>query len=64
MEWEEYKNKKKKIMSNYNYNLEETTIKCPKCGEFIYRDVSVVLASYPPQYKYICIKCDWQDTYF
>lgn len=62
MEWEEYK--KKKITFNFNNNLKETTIKCPKCGEFIYKDVSVVLTSYPPQYRYVCTKCGWQDTYF
>lgn len=62
MEWEEYK--KKKITFNFNNKLEETTIKCPKCGELIYKDVSVVLTSYPPQYRYVCVKCGWQDTYF
>lgn len=51
-------------MSDYGGNLQETNIKCPKCGKFIYKDVGVVLASYPPQYRYTCINCGWQDTYY
>lgn len=67
MEWEEYKEKRKTVF-NYNgnlqYNLQETNIKCPKCKKFIYRDVGIVLSTYPPQYRYICMDCGWQDTYY
>lgn len=63
MEWEEYK-EKKKIMLDYGGNLQETNIKCPKCKKFIYKDIGMVLASYPPQYRYTCMNCGWQDTYY
>lgn len=63
MEWEEYK-EKKKIMFDYGGNLQETNIKCPECKKFIYKDVGIVLASYPPQYRYVCMNCGWQDTYY
>ena len=63
MEWEEYK-EKKKIMLDYGGNLQETNIKCPKCGKFIYKDVGMVLATFPPEYRYTCMKCGWQDTYY
>ena len=63
MEWEEYKDLKSTLM-NYRGNLQETDIKCPKCGEPIYKDLSIVLTTYPPQYRYTCLKCGWEDTYF
>ena len=31
---------------------------CPNCGEDL---KEVVLASYPPQYKVYCPKCNWEN---
>lgn len=30
---------------------------CPDCGTELIKDESVVLTSYPPQFKYECPKC-------
>ena len=34
-----------------------TFYSCPKCGELVSVDTSVVLTSYPPQYSYCCPHC-------
>lgn len=34
-------------------------VKCPECGEFIYRDNTVICTSNPPKSKYFCKKCRW-----
>ena len=34
---------------------------CPNCGEIIYKNLTLVLTSYPSQYKYKCPKCPWQQ---
>ena len=33
------------------------TYKCPKCGGRVVVDRSMVLASYPPKYRAVCIEC-------
>lgn len=38
---------------------EVTAIACPCCGKALYKDVSVVLTSLPPKYKYFCNSCGW-----
>ncbi len=38
--------------------------KCPKCGEYMLLDTSVVLTSYPPQYPYKCEHCGHYDSSF
>lgn len=40
-----------------------TDIECPKCGRRIYLDDTVVLTTYPPQYRYWC-SCGWDGTSF
>lgn len=35
----------------------EPLFACPKCGGDMYRDLSLVFASYPPKYKYFCKNC-------
>lgn len=53
--WEEYQS-----FEYANSNYEDTNIECPNCKtERLLRDISVVLTSYPPQYRYICPKCHW-----
>lgn len=32
-------------------------IRCPNCGEIVQVDASKILTSYPPQYKWKCLKC-------
>lgn len=34
-------------------------VKCPECGELLYRDNTVICASNPPKSKYFCKKCKW-----
>ena len=34
-------------------------IECPKCSALIYKNISLVLTSYPPQYQFHCEKCGW-----
>lgn len=55
--WKEFKNRNKGVPMH----LELTDIICPRCkGDTpLYRRTDVVLASYPPKYGYICLKCDW-----
>lgn len=49
--------------ADYEHNqYEPTNIECPECGEKIYRFVGIVLATYPPQYRYECKKCGWSGT--
>ena len=46
------------IMSNYS----EPCFKCPKCGGNVRRNLTMTLASYPPQYRYDCDKCEYSTT--
>lgn len=34
--------------------------KCPKCGNGVKRDYSVVYMSNPPKYKYFCRECGYK----
>lgn len=58
MEWNEFKSLKR-IVPN---NLELTDIKCPKCGQYIFRRTDIVLATFPPQHSYVCTNCKWTGT--
>lgn len=55
--WEDF------IAGNKNENslegYEKTDIACPKCGAAVWKNVEIVLASYPAKYSYICMKCGW-----
>jgi len=54
--WEDFKNNiHKDIPSKYQI----TQIICPKCGKPLYRDQSIVLTTYPPQFSYVCLSCNW-----
>lgn len=63
MTWEEYKNERAthNIYKN-NQHYIKTDIECPNCGEFIYKNISLALTSYPPQYQFHCEKCGWYGT--
>lgn len=66
MKWEDYKKEKTLALSKSNplEVLSMTNMECPICGNIIYKDVGLVLASNPPQYKYKCLRCGWSDTYY
>ena len=40
-------------------NETKTHLKCPECGELLYRDNTLIYASNPPMSKYFCKKCRW-----
>jgi len=65
MEWEEYKNQEKdKFKISGSNDWVKTEITCPKCGSSVYKNIEVVLTSYPPHYQYKCISCDWVGTWY
>ena len=57
IEWKDFTNNNKEIY--YPSNREITEIKCPECGEPLYRRIDIILTSYPPKYRYECGKCNW-----
>lgn len=58
--WDEHTATAAKWYSNMNMK-ERTNILCPKCGQYIYRDLGTVLTTYPPQYRYEC-ECGWSEV--
>jgi len=60
MTWKEYQNQRRQsnIYKN-NQHYIRTDIECPECGALIYKNISLVLTSYPPQYQFHCEKCGW-----
>ena len=42
---------------------ELTNILCPVCQRRIYKNLGVVLTTYPPQYRYEC-ECGWSGISF
>ena len=64
MKWTDYQ-----IAIRQTYNLFndgqtwiQTEVECPKCGKFLYKNMSLVLTSYPPKYQYKCSNCKWFQT--
>ena len=57
MTWEDFKREKN---FQYGTGYKITDIECPKCGEKIYKDTMTVLTTYPPQSRYVCMKCFWE----
>jgi len=51
----------KSLPMENNLQYQKTDIECPKCKKFIYKDVSMVLTSNPPQYRYVC-ECGWSGS--
>lgn len=60
-DWEEYKVQSNRVTIDSS-QWKKVDVKCPKCGEPIYKNITIVLASYPPQYQYKCFACGWTDT--
>lgn len=61
MTWEEFTDTRIKFHNFVDQAKVPTDIVCPKCGEKVYRDDSVIYASMPPKLKYFCDKCGWSD---
>ena len=57
IEWNDYVNGN--TYKPTQLNLVETNIKCPVCGEPLYKDISVIYTSNPPKYRFSCKKCNW-----
>lgn len=55
MKWEEFKGEE----ISYSPRYVETDIECPACGERIFKDQLMIMASMPPKHKYVCLKCGW-----
>lgn len=60
MEWDEFIRQRDSFYIQDQLSI--TDIKCPMCGQYIFVDNSVILASNPPQRRYICKKCGWKGT--
>lgn len=59
MKWEDFCHYQS--LNTIDVEYEPTNIECPKCGELLKKYIRVVLASYPPKYRYDCLKCGWSD---
>ena len=66
MNWYDYQAEKQRERNIFNDNQLwiKTEIECPNCGELIYKNMSLVLTSYPPQYTYKCPNCKWSQAGF
>ena len=62
MEWDEFVRLRKDSGFYVQDKLSITDIKCPICGEYIFVNNNIILASNPPQRRYICKKCGWKGT--
>ena len=61
MEWGEFVDQRRNSFYIQD-KLSITDIKCPVCKQYIFVDNSMILASNPPQRRYICKKCGWKGT--
>ena len=66
MNWYDYQAEKKRERNIFNDNQLwiKTIVECPNCGEVLYKNMSLALASYPPQYSYKCPNSKWHQTGF
>lgn len=63
--WEEFKQGRLDNIKYIGHNqYQKTDIECPECGQPLYKNVTMILTSYPPQHQYHCMKCDWTGTSF
>lgn len=58
MEWQEYQ-KMMDILGIDTSEWQKTYVKCPICGEYIYKNTKTTLSTYPVKFKYKCFNCDW-----
>ena len=63
LEWEDFKEQSDRITIGSS-QWEKVDVKCPKCGQPIYKNMTEVLTTFPPQYQYKCLKCGWWSTAF
>lgn len=56
MLWEEFR-REQFILPEENET--KVNVKCPECGELLYRDDTLVYVSNPPKSKYFCKRCRW-----
>ena len=56
MSWEEYKRERAILSEECETKV---NVKCPECGELLYRDNTLIYTSNPPKSKYFCKKCRW-----
>ncbi len=59
--WDEFKDQRTDFRNLVDQKKIPTAITCPKCGEMVYRDDSIIYVSMPPKHKYFCEKCGWSD---
>lgn len=65
MKWKEFKEQTLNDIALFDsYNWKRTDIECPVCRGTIYKNIGIVLTSYPPQYQYKCPRCGWFDTWY
>ena len=57
--WEAHKSM---VTQSYTSLVRRTNILCPKCNKPLMKDESVVLTTYPAQYRYFCEDCGWSET--
>ena len=41
--------------------LSEPLYQCPWCGGIVRRDLTVMLPTFPPQFKYVCDDCSYEE---
>ena len=61
MTWQEYQTMQaaansKTIQNGY---WVKTDVKCPECGELIYKNIGRVFPTSPVKYEYECSNCHW-----
>ena len=59
MTWEEFVKQKRQTI---NDEWEITDIECPDCGQKIFKNTMIVLATYPPTTAYCCPHCGWRGS--
>lgn len=57
MKWEDYKNNE---VRQFDPKYEKTDIECPKCGCYIYKDISFQYCTNPPRHQFYCLTCGWE----
>lgn len=58
--WAEFTGRQNEIPDH----MERTDVECPRCGGGtpLYCRTDIVLATYPPEFRYECLKCGWYGT--